>query len=119
MDDDEITVFLQARTTALGLARGDDLLRRAPRKASASLERRFDGGARLGLEGFASSQRPEFGGALPGYGLLSLHGSVPLARGWWLDARVENLLDRDHSLIRGYNTAGMTALATLRWGSSR
>jgi vitamin B12 transporter len=98
---------------------GADLLRRAPRKASAALERAFDGGARIGLEGFASSRRPEFGGDLPGYGLLSLRGSLPLARGWWLDARIENLLDRDYFLVRGYNTAGMTALATLRWGAQR
>lgn len=98
---------------------GADLVRRAPRKGGATVERRFGNGARLGLEGFASSSRPEFGGELPGYGLLSLRGSLPLAAGWWLDARVENLLDRDYSLVRGYNTAGLTALATLRWGLPR
>ena len=98
---------------------GEDLLRRAPRKGGATLERLFGNGARLGLEGFASSSRPEFGGDLPGYGLLSLRGSLPLPGGWWLDGRVENLLDRDYSLLRGYNTAGMTALATLRWGEAR
>ena len=98
---------------------GNDLIRRAPRKAAATVERVFGNGARLGLEGFASSSRPEFGGDLPGYGLLSLRGSLPLARGWWLDGRVENLLDRDYFLIRGYNTPGMTALATLRWGATR
>ena len=98
---------------------GADLLRRAPRKGGATVERLFGNGARLGLEGFAASSRPEFGGDLPGYGLLSLRGSLPLGGGWWLDGRVENLLDRDYSLLRGYNTAGMTALATLRWGVPR
>jgi vitamin B12 transporter len=98
---------------------GEDLIRRAPRKGGASVERQFGDGARLGLEGFVSSSRPEFGGDLPGYGLLSLRGSLPLGGRWWLDGRVENLLDRDYSLLRGYNTAGMTALATLRWGSPR
>lgn len=98
---------------------GDDLLRRAKRKGGATVERLFGNGARLGLEGFASGSRPEFGGDLLGYGLLSLRGSLPLGGGWWLDGRLENLLDRDYSMLRGYNTAGMTALATVRWGLPR
>jgi vitamin B12 transporter len=91
------------------------LLRRADRKASALLERSFDGGARLGLEGQAVSDRPEFGGDLPGYGLLSLRGSLPLGETLALDGRVENLFDRDYTLVRGFNTPGMTLLLSLRW----
>ncbi len=91
------------------------LLRRPDRKASLILDRRFDGGVRIGLEGHAASSRPEFGGELPGYGLLSLRGSVPLSDTLVLDARIENLLDRNYVLVRGFNTPGMTALVTLRW----
>jgi vitamin B12 transporter len=94
---------------------GAPLLRRPDRKATLALERVFDAGWRLGLEGYAASARPEFGGDLPGYGLLSLRGSVPLSDTLALDARIENLADRNYVLVRGFNTPGMTALLTLRW----
>jgi vitamin B12 transporter len=94
---------------------GAPLLRRPDRKASVVLDRGFEGGVRIGIEGHAASSRPEFGGDLPGYGVLALRGSVPLSESLVLDARIDNLLDRDYSLVRGYNTPGMTALVTLRW----
>ena len=94
---------------------GTDLLRRPSRKATLTLDRRFDNGARFGIESHASSSRPEFGGELAGYGLLSLRGNLPLTECLTLDARVENLFDRDYVLVRGFNTPGMTALVSLRW----
>jgi vitamin B12 transporter len=94
---------------------GSKLLRRPSRKATAVIERVFDGGARLGLEGYAASRRPDFGADLPGYGLLSLRGRLPLGTGLSLDGRIENLLDREYSIIDTYTTPGMTALLTLRW----
>lgn len=99
---------------------GAKLLRRPSRKATVLLERVFDGGARLGLEGYTASRRPDFGTELPGYGTLSLRGRLPLGAGLSLDGRIENLLDREYSIIDGYTTPGMTALLTLRWdGSTR
>ena len=97
---------------------GSKLLRRPSRKATALVERVFDGGARLGLEGYAASRRPDFGTELPGYGLLSLRGRLPLGAGLSLDGRIENLLDREYSIIDTYTTPGMTALLTLRWDGS-
>jgi vitamin B12 transporter len=94
---------------------GNPLLRRPDRKATAAVDRDLGNGARLGLEGHAASSRPEFGGELPGYGILSLRASLPLHRRLRLDGRIENLLDRDYTLVRGFNTPGMTALLTLRW----
>lgn len=95
---------------------GEALLRRPARKASALLERQFDGGLRLGMEGIAASDRPDYGGVkLGGYGLLALRASLPLTQAWTLDARVENLLDRDYTLVDGYHTPDATALLTLRW----
>lgn len=94
---------------------GSALLRRAPRKASLVIDRRFARGASLGVEAHAASSRPDFDRELPGYGLLSLRGQVPLRDTLTLEARVENLLDRDYTLVSGYNTPGMTALITLRW----
>lgn len=95
---------------------GDALLRRPARKASVLLERGFDSGLRFGLEAMAASQRPDFGGVrLPGYGLLALRARLPLGLAWQLDARLENLLNRDYTLVDGYHTPGATALLTLRW----
>jgi vitamin B12 transporter len=94
---------------------GTDLLRRPSRKATLAVDRRFDNGARFGIEGHAASTRPEFGGDLPGYGIVSLRGNLPLTESLTLDARIENLFDRDYVLVRGFNTPGMTALLTLRW----
>jgi vitamin B12 transporter len=97
---------------------GAALLRRPARKATVVIDRRFASGARLGVEGYVASRRPDFGGDLGGYGTLSLRGRLPLTAGWNLDARVENLLDRDYVLVSGFNTPGMTALLTLRWGDA-
>ncbi|MCX7556125.1 TonB-dependent receptor [Xanthomonadaceae bacterium JHOS43] len=95
---------------------GEALLRRPSRKATALLERRFDGGVRVGVEGVAASDRPDYGGVkLGGYGLLALRASVPVVSGWTLVARVDNLLDRDYTLIDGYHTPDATVLVTLRW----
>lgn len=92
------------------------LLRRPARKASVLLERGLDSGLRLGIEAMAASQRPDFGDVrLPGYGLLALRARLPLAPAWNLDARIENLLNRDYTLVDGYHTPGATAVLTLRW----
>jgi vitamin B12 transporter len=100
---------------AINAETGADLLRRPGRKASIAAHRQFDGGSRVGVEVFAAGARPDSGGELPGYGIVSLSGSVPLAEGWSLDARVDNLLDREYTEVRGFNTPGLTGLLTLRW----
>jgi vitamin B12 transporter len=94
---------------------GDALLRRPDRKGTVALDWRGSAGTRIGLEAHAASSRPEFGGDLPGYGLLSLRGQLPLSSQLRLEGRIENLLDREYTLVRGFNTPGMTALLTLRW----
>ena len=92
------------------------LLRRPARKASLLVERRFESGLRLGVEAMAASHRSDFGGVrLGGYGLMALRARLPLSTTWSLDARVENLLDRDYTLVNDYHTPGATALLTLRW----
>jgi vitamin B12 transporter len=94
---------------------GAPLLRRPDRKGNVGIERGFANRARVGIDAHLASSRPEFGGDLPGYGVLNLHGSLPLGRALRLDGRIENLLDRDYVLVRGFNTPGMTAMLTLRW----
>jgi vitamin B12 transporter len=113
-------------------ARGDDadgdgdadaLLRRAPRKAHASLDRRFGNGAVVGVDADAVAARPDRNFDvfpdeaidLGGYGLVHLRASWPLAAGWELEARVENVLDHDYELVHGFNTPGRSGLVQLRW----
>ena len=92
------------------------LLRRPPRKATALIERVFASGVRLGLETTAVSQRPDYGDVrLGGYGLVAARARLPLTSAWSLDARVENLFNRDYTLVDGYHTPGTTALLTVRW----
>jgi vitamin B12 transporter len=101
---------------ARDLDTGDDLLRRADRKANLSVTRVFGAGAEWGVDLSATSRRAEFGGQwLPGYARVDLRFGAPLANGWWFDARVENVGDRDYELVRGYDTPGRSGMIGLRW----
>jgi vitamin B12 transporter len=101
---------------ARDLDTGADLLRRADRKANLALTRTFGGGVQWGVDVSALSRRAEFGGQmLAGYARVDLRLAAPLAAGWWFDARVENLMDRDYELVRGYLTPGRSGLIGLRW----
>lgn len=104
---------------------GEVLLRRAPRKAHASIDYRFGNGAGVGIDGDAVAARPDMDFdtfpdpperiALGGYGLVHARIEWPLAGGWSLQARVENLFDRDYELAHKFNTPGRSAVLTLRW----
>jgi vitamin B12 transporter len=106
---------------------GDALLRRAPRKAHASVDYRFGNGALLGVDADAVAARPDTDFdvfpaqriALAGYGLLHARVSWSLARGWELEARVENLFDREYELAHAFNTPGRSGTVALRWRGDR
>jgi vitamin B12 transporter len=102
--------WLQARNRDTDSA----LLRRAPRQANLRAEHALGRGS-AGLMLHASSARPEFGGDLPGYAVLSAFLRWPLGDRLDLDLRLENLTDRDYELVRGFNTAGASGLLQLRW----
>jgi vitamin B12 transporter len=93
-----------------------DLLRRAPRKANVQVARRLASWW-LQVDLHAASPRPDLGGELPGYGLVGLSVQRPLAGGWSLALRVDNLFDRDYELANGYNAAGTSSLLQLRWNA--
>lgn len=95
---------------------GAALLRRPARKATALIERELPTGARLGLEAVSASRRSDYGGVdLGGYSVFALRAHFRLSPSWILDARVENVLDRDYTLVDGYHTPGSSGLLTLRW----
>ncbi|KFN43615.1 TonB-dependent receptor domain-containing protein [Arenimonas oryziterrae] len=91
------------------------LLRRPDRKLSLSGSYRFSNDAALGLDASAYSSRPDIGGDLPGYARFDLRGSLPLTAGWTLEARIENVFDREYQLLEGYNTPGRSGVVNLRW----
>jgi vitamin B12 transporter len=94
---------------------GEALLRRAPRKGNLAADWRFDNAATVGLDLALVSRRPDFGGELGGYARLDLRAMAPLPGGWRLEARLENLGDRDYALVDGFETAGRSGSLAIRW----
>ncbi len=96
------------------------LLRRPKNKVGAVVERSFGERWRAGAELVHSSHRDDVGGVkLASYTLLNLRAGVRLGSQWTLNARVENLTDRDYELVRGYNTAGRSGWLEAVWQPPR
>lgn len=93
---------------------GDPLLRRPKLKGLLAGGYRFAGGGDLGLELSGYGKRADIGTRLPGFARLDLTGAWPLSPAWRLEARLENLFDRDYELLDGYNTPGRSLLLRLR-----
>ena len=92
------------------------LLRRPDEKASFTVDRKFANGAWAGADWFVSGERFDFGNqTLASYGILSLRGGIGLTRNLKLEARLENLLDRDYEPAAGFNSAGRSVFVSLGW----
>lgn len=100
---------------ARDLQTGTRLLRRPDRKASMVVSRHIADVFDAGLEWQGVGPRPELGGELAGYGLLNARLSWPLARGLDLHLRGQNLLNRDYTVLRGFNTPGRSFWLQLAW----
>lgn len=98
---------------------GQTLLRRARYKAAASLDRELGRGWRAGIDTVLVGSRQDAGFPenlrLGGYGLIGLRASWAMTADWTLEARVDNVGDRDYTLVHGFNTAGRSAHLGLRW----
>ena len=101
-------------TQAVDGASGDPLLRRPKLKGLLAGGYRFDGGGDIGLELSGYGKRADIGTQLPGFARLDLTAAWPLSPAWRLEARLENLFDRDYELLDGYNTPGRSILLRLR-----
>jgi len=93
----------------------EKLLRRADRKLNVTTNIKINDQWNWGLDFQAASERPDFGASTAGYGRVDARVSYHFADAWTLEARLENLGDKDYQLIQGYNTAGRSGLITLRW----
>jgi vitamin B12 transporter len=102
---------------------GHALLRRAPRKAHASIDYRFASGLLLGVDADAVSARPDTNFdtfpstpvSLAGYGLVHVRAAWPLPAGWQLEARIQNIGDREYELVHGFNTPDRSGMLSIRW----
>jgi vitamin B12 transporter len=96
---------------------GKTLRRRARRLANVGAETRLAGWT-LGSEVQAVGRRFDNAGntrALGGYALVGVYASKPIAAGWVLDARLDNLGDKTYARAYGYTTPGRSASLSLRW----
>ncbi len=91
------------------------LLRRADRKLNIKADFNINEQWDWGLDFQAASERPDFGPSTPGYGRIDVRLGYHFAKAWSLEARLENLGDKDYELIPGYNTPGRSGLISLRW----
>ncbi len=78
------------------------LVRRAEKSMTVNLQKDL-GNHRLGLSLLASGDREDVGGVhLPGYVLANLTGQLAVADRWRLNARIENLFDREYETAAGF-----------------
>ncbi len=91
------------------------LLRRAEESATMSLVRNL-GAHRIGISVLASGDREDFGGViLPGYALVNLTGQVALGQRWRVNARIENLLDKEYQTAAGFNMQSLSGFVEVNY----
>ena len=98
---------------------GFQLRRRATRYGSVGAERRF-GQWRVGADVVASAERFDSTTEAPntrmhGYGLLNLSAGYAFARDWSINARWNNVFDREYELVQFFNTPGSNVFVWLAW----
>jgi vitamin B12 transporter len=105
-------------------ATGEELIRRAKQFGSLVVGRSF-GPFRIGAEMIASG--PRFDNdvftfqrvKLPGYAVFNLVARYDLGNSMSIALRVENLFDKDYTLVDGYNVQGTLALVTFSYAPGR
>ncbi len=96
-------------------ASGLALLRRPEQKLAVDARWQHSELLSMSVDTLVVSSRREFGGDLPGYSLVGLAFDWQMLPSLRLGGRIENLLDRDYELARGFNTPGRSVWMTLRW----
>lgn len=105
--------LLEARDTDTGKR----LIRRANRQGRLSVARDF-GPVRVGAEWQGVARR--FNDAantttMGGYGLTNLFAQYSVTRDWRLEARINNVFDKQYEVARGYGTWGVNAFVGVRY----
>jgi vitamin B12 transporter len=110
-----------ARATATlqdprNLITDERLLRRAEENFTLGVSRRI-GAHQIAVDLLYAGDRKDFGSPqvrMPAYWLANLSASITVNEGWTLFARIENLLDEDYELARGFNTMGRSLFVAVR-----
>jgi vitamin B12 transporter len=100
---------------AVDATSGAKLLRRADRKLNINTDFTINDQWHWGLDFQAASERPDFGVNAAGYGRVDARLGYRIADNWDVEARIENIGDKDYELIPGFNTPGRSGMLTLRW----
>ncbi|MCP4695537.1 MAG: TonB-dependent receptor [Gammaproteobacteria bacterium] len=98
-------------------SRGLLLARRAKRSITASLAY-LHGRYRISADLLASSKRKDSDFSdlfMAGYGIVNLNVRFNLNRRWSLQAKLENLFDKDYELASGFNTQGRALFVGIRF----
>ncbi len=94
---------------------GTRLLRRAEQSATISYTQNI-GRHRLGVAVLASSDREDFGGrTLAGYVIANVTGQLQLGKSWQLNARIENLFDKEYQTAADYRMQERSGFVELRY----
>ncbi|MFC4728001.1 TonB-dependent receptor domain-containing protein [Coralloluteibacterium thermophilus] len=96
-------------------ATGARLLRRAGRSAHASISRTVGAAFEFGFDLDHTGNRDDVSTRLGGFTLAHLRLAWRPAPAWTLQARIENLTDKDYAWAAGYATPGRSGLLSLRW----
>ena len=98
------------------LVTDERLLRRARENFTLGVSRRI-GADEIAVDLLYAGDREDFGFpqvTMPAYWLANLSASVAVNERWTLLARMENLLDQDYELARGFNTMGRSLFVAVR-----
>ncbi len=98
------------------LVTDERLLRRARENFTLAASRRF-GANEIAVDLLYAGDREDFGFPqvyMPAYWLANLSASFAINERWTLLARMENLLDEDYELARGFNTMGRSLFVAAR-----
>jgi vitamin B12 transporter len=90
-------------------------LRRAEQSASINYTQNI-GRHRLGVAVLASGDREDFGGrTLAGYVIANVTGQLQLGKSWQLNARIENLFDKEYQTAADYRMQERSGFVELRY----
>ena len=110
--------WLEAKNESDDANAGNDLARRPQYAASLAVDRdlfaRFAAGATARVVGSRYNDL-ENQNELGSYALFGLRGSMDLTPDWQVQAKIDNLLDRDYKTVAFYNQPGRVAMLTLRY----
>lgn len=120
-DSRTVLTILDPENRSTGPNRGNDLPRRTRESLRLDLDRDV-GPGRLGVT--LRGEGPRYDDLantveLKRYATLDLRGEYHVARDWTVQARIENLLDKDYETVALFNQPGRSAYLTVRYQLQR